>query len=162
MIRQATLNDIENILEIFNTARTFMRTNNNNQWNDNYPNFEIVKEDIINKNCYLFEENNEILGVFSFIIGEDSTYKVIENGSWSFNEEYGTIHRLASNGKVKGLGEKCFDFCFDKINYIRIDTHNDNAIMKKLVTDYGFKECGIIYVKDGSPRIAYDLKKNLI
>ena len=28
--------------------------------------------------------------------------------------------------------------------------------MQATVLNYGFRECGIIYVADGSPRLAYD------
>ncbi len=38
----------------------------------------------------------------------------------------------------------------------RIDTHNDNKIMQHVIEKNGFIRCGIIYVKDGSPRIAYE------
>jgi RimJ/RimL family protein N-acetyltransferase len=42
-----------------------------------------------------------------------------------------------------------------QIPNIRIDTHRDNAIMQHLLEKNGFVKCGIIYVEDGSPRIAY-------
>ena len=38
---------------------------------------------------------------------------------------------------------------------IREDTHADNQIMQKLAEKNGFVKCGIIYVKNGTPRIAY-------
>ena len=54
---------------------------------------------------------------------DDPTYQEIENGNWYFNEAYGTIHRIASTGKVKRLTKTCFDFCHGKCNYLRIDIH---------------------------------------
>lgn len=51
---------------------------------------------------------------------------MIDNGSWSYDIPYGTIHRVASSGKAKGVAKACFDFCFGLINYVRIDTHRDN------------------------------------
>ena len=38
---------------------------------------------------------------------------------------------------------------------IRIDTHKDNKIMQGLLARHGFSYCGIIYLKNGSPRLAY-------
>ena len=40
---------------------------------------------------------------------------------------------------------------------IRIDTHEKNVSMRRMVEKNGFKKTGIIYVKDGSPRYAYQL-----
>ena len=51
--------------------------------------------------------------------------------------------------------ELCLSFCETKISNIRVDTHNDNKIMQYLLEKHGYQKCGIIYVKDGSPRIAY-------
>lgn len=38
---------------------------------------------------------------------------------------------------------------------LRIDTHEENKVMRHLIEKSGFAECGIIRVEDGSPRIAY-------
>ena len=123
-----------------------------------YPTKEILDNDIKNENSYVIIENKKIVGTFSLIIGEEETYQKIE-GNWHSNKTYGTIHRLASNGKVKGISKTCFDFCLSQINYIRIDTHQNNIAMKKSILKYGFKKCGNIYVKDNSMRIAYDYLK---
>ena len=44
----------------------------------------------------------------------------------------------------------------NKIGYIRIDTHEDNYVMQNALAKQGFRRCGIIYVEDGTTRIAYD------
>lgn len=38
---------------------------------------------------------------------------------------------------------------------IRVDTHKDNLVMQHILKKRGFRRCGIIYVKDGTERIAY-------
>lgn len=38
---------------------------------------------------------------------------------------------------------------------VRVDTHANNTTMQRLIEKSGFKKCGIIHVRDGSPRIAY-------
>ena len=38
---------------------------------------------------------------------------------------------------------------------IRSDTHADNKTMQHLIEADGFTRCGIIYIADGTPRIAY-------
>ena len=47
-------------------------------------------------------------------------------------------------------------FCKGIISHIRIDTHQDNKVMQHVVEKHGFRRRGIIYIADGSPRIAYE------
>lgn len=157
MIRLAEEVDLEDILNIYAKAREFMRnTGNPTQWGDNFPEKDLLVSDIKQRQLYVFVEDNIIHGVFAFIVGEDSTYNVIEDGEWLSDDLYGTIHRIASDGKVKGVFERVVLFCFDKINHLRIDTHHNNKVMQHLIEKSGFIKCGIIYVSDGSPRIAYE------
>lgn len=121
---------------------------------------DVFREDIKNNNSYVIVDQNEIVGTFAIIIGEEPTYKIIKNGNWHYNEPYGTIHRVASNSKSKGISKACFDFCFTLIKYIRVDTHQNNTSMQRAIKRYGSKECGNIYVRDGSERITFDYKYN--
>ncbi len=156
-IRLACNQDVDAIMEIYAQAKVFMREQGNlHQWNSAYPERELIEEDIQKKQCYVCVHENEIVAVFAFILGEDPTYRVIEHGAWNQDVAYGTIHRIASNGKYKGVAKHCYDFCASKRNYLRADTHRDNHVMQHSLCAYGFRECGIIYLKDGSPRIAYD------
>ena len=155
MIRLAEKKDLNNIQDIFNKAKIFMRNDGNmHQWNGNYPSDEILLNDISNKNLYVCYSDNLIYGVFYFYIGVDETYNYIE-GSWPNNEEYGTIHRIASNGLRRGVFEEVLSFAKIKISNIRIDTHEDNKFMREKLNKNNFKYCGIIYINDGSPRRAY-------
>ena len=159
MIRNATKKDINKIMNIYVIARQYMHKNGNKtQW-INYPTKEIIEKDIKENHLYIYEKNNEILAVFTFVIGEDATYQKID-GKWLSNTQYGTIHRIASTGKEKGIFEICFNFCKSKINHIRIDTHENNKIMNYILRKNNFKECGIIYVEDKSPRVAYEYIEN--
>lgn len=157
MIRLATYNDLNEILNIYSYARAFMSEKGNpTQWAEDYPPLSLLKKDIEQSQLFVIEENNAICCVFAFIIGVDSTYLNIKNGGWLSDKEYGTIHRIASNGKVKGCFNQVVGFCEDKIHHLRIDTHKDNKIMQHLILKNNFKKCGIIYVHNGSERIAYE------
>ena len=158
MVRLAKKEDLTKILEIYQKAREFMIANGNEtQWGKSFPPQDLLEEDIEKRQLYLIQKENEIHGVFAFIIGEDETYQKIENGNWLSKEIYGTIHRLASDGATKRIFAECIEYCQKQILHIRIDTHHNNKIMQHLITKHGFKECGIIYVEDGTPRIAYEL-----
>ena len=162
-IRKATIEDLELIMGIYRKAQDFMiKIGNPNQWGHFYPSEDLVIDDISKGISYLiFEDTFDDCphGVFVLIDGLEPTYKYIEDGNWLNDEPYMTLHRIASDGKVHGVFKSAIDHCKSICNNIRIDTHNNNQIMQKQIERNGFKRCGAIYVKDGSPRIAYQWMK---
>lgn len=159
-IRKSTLEDVDRILEIFTIAKGFMDAQGNTtQWEPGYPGRQVVEQDVENGNSYVMEENGKVVGTFAFILEEDPTYRVIEQGAWHSDKPYGTIHRVASDGSVKGIARTCFAYGLGKVDYLRVDTHQNNRSMQAAIRHFGFRECGIIHVRDGSPRIAFDYLK---
>jgi len=65
------------------------------------------------------------------------------------------VHRIATGGARKGAGAFCLNWCLDQCGNLRIDTHRDNRPMRALLAKLGFVYCGVIYVEDGTPRLAY-------
>ena len=105
MFRGAVRADMARILDIYARAREFMAKNGNStQWGDNYPSPELLEEDIDTNRLFVYMVNGRMQAVFAFVLGEDPTYKVIEDGQW-LNDTlpYGTLHRLASAGESKGI-----------------------------------------------------------
>lgn len=39
---------------------------------------------------------------------------------------------------------------------VRVDTHSDNIPMQKTLDKSGYTKCGIVYLYDGVPRLAYE------
>ena len=156
-IRTAKVEDMDIIMDVFDAARKFMReTGNDKQWVDGYPSKELILENIQNDCFYVcMTEAQEIVGVFYFKIGEDLTYNKIFEGEWLNEKPYGVVHRIASNGRRKGIATFCLHWCFEKCNNIRIDTHHDNIVMQNILNENGYKRCGIIYLLNGAERIAY-------
>ena len=156
MIRSATENDMERILEIYASAKTFMHSHGNpNQWNGAYPDRETLTGDIEKGNLFVLQEKGRVYGVFALIGGEDETYRYID-GAWRSESAYGTIHRIASDGTRRGVMKACFDFARKSFSHLRVDTHEDNKPMQSAVKRCGFEYAGVIYLADGSPRLAYD------
>ncbi|MDE6725913.1 MAG: N-acetyltransferase [Ruminiclostridium sp.] len=154
-IRKSILDDLPDIEKIYTLAREQMRRSGNpTQWGSTHPSREMIISDIDEGVGYVVVNGGEICGVFAFIVGDDPTYDYIK-GNWLNNEKYGTIHRIAGNGREKGIQSCALDFCRKIEPNIRIDTHSDNKIMQHLLEKHGFVNCGIIIVGDGTPRIAY-------
>ena len=70
IIREARIEDIERILEIYDIAKAFMRkTGNPHQWNSSYPDLRTLEEDNHKHQLFVMEEDSIIHSVFAFIIG---------------------------------------------------------------------------------------------
>ena len=155
MIQKAILSQLSQIMAIYETARDFMaRSGNPDQWGTAYPAEDMIRQDILDGKYYVNLEDEQILAVFYFAVEEDPTYGYIE-GSWLNDEPYGVIHRIAVGESGRGVAAACFDFAAQHCDNIRIDTHEKNIPMQRCLAKYGFARCGIIYLEDGDPRIAY-------
>lgn len=155
-IRLATLDDIDGIIEVYDSARNFMsQTGNPTQWKNGYPNKELLIEDIEKKELYVCVENNVLMAVFCFFVGEDSTYRIIYDGQWLNDKPYGVIHRIAVAVHQRGVASFCINWCYEKVGNMKIDTHKDNIPMQKAILKNGFEYCGIIKKEDGTQRLAY-------
>lgn len=161
-IRKAELKDLETILKIFEHARKYMSENNNpNQWEEGYPNAEIVEKDIEKSNGYVcLDDKDGIVGYFCFYVGIEEDYNKIYEGKWLNDKEYAVIHRIATISNKKGVGGFCMRYCFDKYKNIRIDTHKDNIPMQRLLEKEGYIKCGIIKIRrTGAKRTAFQKTK---
>ena len=157
-IRNATAADFDRIMDIYKYAQDYMiRNGNPTQWGHSYPTEELIRSDISRNVCKVICDESGIHGVFALFEGEEPTYAVIENGGWLNDEPYVTIHRIAGDGQVHGLFQCAVSYCKEISRNIRVDTHADNKTMQSLIEKSSFTRCGIIHVRDGSPRIAYQL-----
>lgn len=154
-IRRAEWKDLPRILEIYAYAREFMaKTGNPNQWKKTNPPRETLEADILAGNLYVLQ-NMGIHGVFAYFTEPDPTYAYIEDGRWLDESPYGTIHRVAGDGSG-GIFGAVLEFALAQNSHVRIDTHGDNKVMQHVLEKHGFIRCGIIYLTNGEPRIAFE------
>lgn len=107
-------------------------------------------------------DQNRIIGTIVIDFEIERTYEKIYEGEWLSEGEYAVIHRVAIADDYKGRGiaglminevEKIVRE--NGVNAVKGDTHRDNQSMQRLFIKNGFKKCGIIYLADGSERIAF-------
>ena len=92
---------------------------------------------------------------FALLPSPEPTYDYID-GAWLTDEPYGVIHRIASYPDVHGVFSAIIDFAAARYPHLRIDTHRDNRIMQHVIAAAGFTPCGIIWLPDGTERLAYE------
>ena len=164
IFRNSKVEDLEYILSILEEAKIFLKNNGVDQWQNGYPNKEVILSDIKNNESYVLEYENKIIGttVLSFR-GENTYNKIYEGKCITEKENYGVIHRIAikKDDSIKNIGmsimkyieEKCID---NNVYNIKIDKHKDNKHMQNLLKKLNYKYCGIIYLEDGNERIAFE------
>ena len=154
-ILRASPADLEFIASAYEYARAFMQANGNaSQWPDGYPGRIDAEEDIAREHCFLVMDEAGPLAVFSFIPWPDETYIEID-GAWHSEANYHVIHRVAAV-RGRGVARTIFSFAAGHSDYLRCDTHEDNTPMRRALDSFGFQECGMITVANGTQRVAYD------
>lgn len=150
-VYKANLNDINDIVNIYNLAVDHMyNENNTNQWQKNNDKFiPSITKYIEENNFYVVKENEEIIGFFAMIFGIDKSYNDIRSGKWANDDPYVTIHKIASKYYQKGIASFILNYVSEtakekSIYNIRIDTHKDNISMNSFLLKNDFINCGII------------------
>ena len=165
-IRKATSGDFSSMLELFEEARRTIATLGINQWQNGEPAPEVVSEDISLGQSYVVEEGGELLGTFALMNESEPLYDSIYNGEWKSgneNKSYQAIHRVAVAVRVrgKGISSAIVDYAATHARALgreslRIDTHEGNVVMRRMLEKHGFVYCGVIYLSNGDPRVAYE------
>lgn len=161
--RRTVESDIPSIMTIIKQAQAYFKEQEIDQWQNGYPNPEVIMNDIVNNYAYVLLKDDSIVGTVAVSFDGDENYESIFNGEWISHKEYAVIHRLAVDTDYKGLGlssiilKRIEEMCLNKdIHSIKVDTHRDNASMHKLLKKNGFQYCGIIYLTNNCERIAFE------
>ena len=154
--RNATLGDLDHIMEMVDHSRSIMRANgNNSQWGG-YPGRDLIGNDIATGIGHVMTEGSRVVGYFAMLTQPEPTYEYIEDGLWlDDTTPYVTLHRLACVPGVQGIARCAFEWGEAHASSVRVDTHLDNHIMLHIINGRGYTRCGVVYMQDGSPREAF-------
>ncbi len=171
IFRRSELEDLNYINEIFEDAKKFMKTLHIDQWQNGYPNQDIIKDDIAKNISYVALVHGEVAGTIVVSFNQEFGYDNIYDGHWVRDEKepYGTIHRFAVNNKFRGMDISKFliqevqKICLEKnIDNLRADTHKGNIVMQKVLIKNAFKYCGKINIECDGDTLRYAYQKILV
>lgn len=159
--RKAQNSDADRIWEILQEAIQKRKEEGSNQWQDGYPNPEVIASDLIKQEGFVLTLDDKIAGYCTIAINDEPAYDDIE-GKWITTEDYVVFHRAAiSKGFLgKGLATVLFE-CIEtyalenEIYSVKADTNFDNKPMLYLFGKLGYIYCGEVYFRE-SPRRAYE------
>jgi ribosomal protein S18 acetylase RimI-like enzyme len=153
-IRKAKRDDLQEIISIFKMATEVMNENNILQWDDLYPDVNILEEDINKNQMYVGIINNEI--VSAFVLNQDCDEQY-GNGDWEYPDcSYSVIHRLCVSPlyQNQGIGTKIIclietmlkDSC---IETVRLDAFSLNPYALKMYEKLGYRKVGEVTWRKG-------------
>ncbi len=165
-IRKTEARDLEALMPLFEEARATIAQLGIDQWQNGYPNRDVILSDIERSQSHCVFADGEICGTFALISDGEPTYNEIYDGKWLTGygkEHYFAIHRVAISVKQrgKGISTEIISFCAEKARAagkisLRIDTHKGNVVMRRMLEKHGFSHCGTIYLESGDERVAYE------
>ena len=163
--RQAEPRDRYAILAVVAHARAAIRALGIDQWQDGYPEPEVIEADIAGGIGHVFEADGQIAGYMALSAAPEAVYAHID-GAWQCEGPYLTVHRMCIDDGFRGTGLSVNMFAFAQESAkaggfasVRADTHRGNIVMQKLMRKCGFVHCGTVVYKvtAGDPlRVAYE------
>ena len=161
LFREAKISELDIIWGIFKSAIKRRKEDGSNQWQDGYPNLEVLKKDIEKGEGFVVVIDNTIAGYTAILINDEPAYSKIE-GKWLTNTDFVVFHRVAISDSFHGLGlarkiiEEIEAFALNNnIFSVKADTNHDNFAMLHIFNKMGYRFCGKVYFR-GSPRNAYE------
>ncbi|MBU5454866.1 GNAT family N-acetyltransferase [Caproiciproducens sp. MSJ-32] len=166
-LRKSKEKDIKDIMKIIKEAQDYFKEMKIDQWQNGYPNEDAIRKDILNGYSYVLTDNDKVIATVALSFDGEATYNEIYEGSWLTDNEYAVIHRIAVTEEMKGKNiasiilKRIEEICKERaIKSIKIDTHEDNLSMQRLLKKNNFKYCGVIYLEGKVKRIAFEKEIN--
>ena len=144
---KANTNQINEVFSVFSAAIINMEKQEIHQWDEIYPDKEIIAEDIARNQMYIGKIDNKITVCFVLSEEYDEEYK---NGKWQWPDaRFCIIHRLCVSPDFQNRGiaaetlkyieNLCKSQGYDSI---RLDCFTENPYSRKLYEKAGYSVVG--------------------
>lgn len=154
LFRKANENDLDSVFQVFTDAIAEMNRNNIPQWDERYPDRELLEEDISKNQLYIGIINDDIASAYVVNSECDEEYSA---GDWQYpNASFCVIHRLCVNPKFqnKGVGTITMKHVeaekkAEGVETIRLDAFTLNPYALKLYDKLGYLKVGTVDWRTG-------------
>jgi ribosomal protein S18 acetylase RimI-like enzyme len=146
IIRLATLNDVEAIMQLIAQVVPVMNASGNFQWDSTYPNADVFKNDIELEQLWVAEVDGKVAGVTAITTDQADEYR---NAGMDTDVTAIVTHRLAVGLDYRGL--RIAETLLNQaevvarkrgIDTLRIDTNSNNKATRKLFPKLGYEYTG--------------------
>lgn len=153
--RKAFRADVPWIWEIIQQAILRRKQDGSEQWQNGYPNEDVIRNDIAKGAGFVLTDGDGIMGYTAILINDEPAYDDIK-GAWLTTGDFVVVHRLAvSDGYLgKGLAQKMLlhteDYALQNGIYsVKVDTNFDNSAMLRIFEKLGYSYCGEVVLSGG-------------
>ena len=152
IIKKANKTDLDNIMKMYKSCVKGMLENGIDQWDNSYPNAEIISEDLNVGTYYIAEIDGIIIGGVNIDKNQDDTYLALD---WEDKtDSFLVVHRLGVKEEFwnKKIGKYLMLFTeklvIEKgLKSIRLDTYSGNLKAIEFYIRLGYNELGTIDLK---------------
>ena len=152
IIRKAEISDLENIMLMYKSCVAGMIANGIDQWDESYPNTEVIMGDLIAQTYFVAIENNIIIAGINIDYNQDDNYLALD---WEDkSDSFLVVHRLGVKQELwnKKIGKYLMLFTeklvLEKgLKSIRLDTYSGNPKAMEFYRRLGYTELGTIDLK---------------
>ena len=153
--RRAEAADLDALLTVAGQASAYLRSQGIDQWQNGYPNETFFARDIEEGGAWLFTHGDTPAGCITIRHEHEEPYDRLF-GQWLTGDSpYGTVHRFAAADayRGRGLADEMLQFAEDitcGMGYgsLRVDTHEQNAAMRRLLEKRGYVRCGLLWIEN--------------
>ena len=154
IIKKGTIENVNVIMSIIEDAIIDMESQSIFQWDNIYPNEDVISKDIYEENLYIYLDENIIKGFIVLNEFQDKEYEMIK---WKYDAYKNLIiHILCINPKYKGQGIATtlikFAEAFGEDNEyeaICLDSYIKNSNACRLYIKNGYEQRGIVTFRKG-------------
>ena len=152
IIRKGKTSDLSKIMEMYSSCVKGMIRDGIDQWDESYPNSEIIASDLEAETYYVLEIKGEIKGGINIDQNQDKTYLGI---NWEdTSDSFLVVHRLGVKEDFwnKKIGKDLMLFTEKlvkkkRLKSIRLDTYSGNPKAMGFYRRLGYSKLGAIDLK---------------
>jgi ribosomal protein S18 acetylase RimI-like enzyme len=153
MIRLAHPGELEVLYSIVRDATRHMDEQGIPQWDEIYPNREILSKDLERQEVCVIEVGDHVAG---FIVMNENQSLEYAPVKWTYPGQALVIHRLTIHPfyQCNGLAKCLMDFAEETAaakgyDCIRLDAFTSNAAALKLYENRGYRKAGVVHFRKG-------------
>lgn len=143
MIREATIQDLDEIMIIVRDVVKWMHERGSRQWDSSYPSEADYLRDINKRELFVYLLDEKIVAVYTISREGHKEYPSI---NWASSEPAWTLKRIAINPDYhgRGIADQLIKFAENHakesgIYRLNTDTYSENFHAQKVFTRHGFQ-----------------------
>ncbi|MBP1772619.1 MAG: family acetyltransferase [Holophagaceae bacterium] len=147
-VRLGTLADVAEVMALVRRVVPPMNAQGNFQWDAQYPNAAVFKDDAAAGQLWLAEVDGRLAGVAAITTDQEPEYAEV---GWDLGEEAVVVHRLAVDPAFRGRGVAMALMLQAEavarsrgIGVLRVDTNTRNEATQRLFPKLGYVKAGEI------------------